>query len=59
MCFAGIETEIHKLPERELPLSPKPADPDRTEPHTFRLQPSLPLKPLTAPLRPLGKPQTA
>lgn len=48
MCFAGIETEIHKLPERELPASPKPADPDRTEPRTFRLHPSRPLEPLPA-----------
>lgn len=37
MCFAGIETEIRNLPERELPVSPKPVDPDRTVPRTLRL----------------------
>lgn len=37
MCFAGIETEIRDLPERELPVSPKPLDPDRTVPRTLRL----------------------
>ena len=37
MCFAGIETEIRNLPERELAVSPKPVDPDRTVPRTLRL----------------------
>lgn len=37
MCFAGIETEIRNLPERELPATPKPVDPDRTVPRTLRL----------------------
>ena len=37
MCFAGIETEIRNLPERELPVAPKPVDPDRTVPRTLRL----------------------
>ncbi|HEU5397968.1 MAG TPA: hypothetical protein VFV77_01700 [Gammaproteobacteria bacterium] len=42
MCLAGIETEIRKLPERELPAPSKPADPDRTEPRTYRLHPNPP-----------------
>jgi len=37
MCFAGIETEIRNLPERELPAPVKPVDPDRTVPRTLRL----------------------
>lgn len=57
MCFAGIEAEIRNLPERELPVAPKPLDPDRTVPRTLRLT-NTPASPAPSPA-PALKPSAA